>query len=177
MRIFPALTSFLLVLMVAACDADSSYQPIGEEVFPTVAVDDAALFRMDQLPISPAYFQNRWTWVGFGHSDCNATCEAVLDQLNRVEQDQTLFVVTDMAVHQRLRELGREYPMVSIGMGITAMSYDLFAAQFAAPDDGEQAALLFLVDPRGQLVYHLPVAQLDPGMLDRELAHARSLID
>ena len=161
MKVYPALTTLALLLLIAACNTSSPYQPVGEEVFPAEKVDDAALYRMDQLPVSPGFFRDRWTWVGFGHSDCGTACSAALDQLNAIQQGQGLFVVTDMASHQRLRELGKDYPAVAIGMGITAMSYDVFAVQFDPQDDSERAAMLpSPVETRSRPSDFLPMASM-----------------
>jgi hypothetical protein len=171
------LIALALALTVVACEQKTAYQPIGEEVFPAEPVDHAALYRMDALPVSPAFFRDHWTWVAFGLSECSGECQAMLSRLNSRNEGQALFVVTDMADHQRLRELGDGYPNVALGMGVTAMSYDLFASQFAPQEESERLATLFLVDPQGQVVYRLPAVGVQSAVLDLELVHARELAD
>ncbi len=179
MTIRPAFLFSIILMLLAACSKGKPYTVAGEESFPPVAVEYAALYRMDALPVSPGFFRQHWTWVGFGPADCEDACRLRLDLLNSVSGGQGLFVVNELTDHVRLRSLADRFPQVAIAMGTTAVSFDLFEKQFAqsiAAVDND-ADRLYLVSPAAQIVYSIDSKDLSSDGLEQEFSHARSLAE
>jgi len=173
---FFILPLLVVVIWLTGCEKplDEAIGPVpaqGSEVFPPVAIQYAALFRMDQLPISAAFFRQQWTWVNFGQAGCTGDCQQRLNKLDKLTDVQALFVITDLADHQRLRELSASFNKVAIAMGTTAVSLDNFTRQFN--DEGLSIEQLeqnyFLVGPQAELVYRVTLEELGAASLQQEL--------
>lgn len=175
-RFFYLKAGFLLVLL-SGCQYQNPYQNQALEVFPSVAIRHASLFRMDQLPISPAFFKDRWTIVVFGSSSCLQSCQFRLQQVNEVKTAQSLFAIVDLADHARLRELAKDYPAIAIGMGTTAVSFDNFYAQFYVESikEDEKMDFIYLVNPASELTYTLSVKELKKGDIDKEMGYLNKI--
>ncbi len=164
-------TIFLCLLLLISCEERAVYESQANEVFPPAEIKFAALFRMDQLPISPAFFRDRWTLVVFGEADCPADCQHRLSVLNQVESAQSLFVITDIADHKQLRGLAKKYPSVSVSMGTSAASFDYFYNQFDVEEISakDKHTFVYLVDGSPALVYTLSLEDLTSRDIDWEL--------
>ncbi len=166
------LAIFLCLSLLISCEERAVYESQAIEVFPPTEIKFAALFRMDQLPISPAFFRHRWTLVVFGESNCLADCQHRLSLLNQVESAQSLFVITDIADHKQLRELAKKYPSVSVSMGTSAVSFDNFYNQFDVEEISakDKYAHVYLINGSPALVYTLSIEGLTSRNIDWELA-------
>ena len=161
----------LALLVLASCQSQSSYQSQAEEVFPPVKISKAALFRMGNVGISPAFFHGKWTGVMFASASCDTECQKQLTLVDGIGVIQFLLVIVDLADHSRLRELKDKYPGVEISMGTTAASIDNFIAQFEDESiaRSEMEGYLYLVNPDAQLSYMLATASLQLGDMKKEL--------
>jgi len=162
---------YLALLMLASCQSESKYQSRAEEVFPPVKISKAALFRMGNVGISPAFFHGKWTGVMFASASCDTECQKQLTLVDGIGVMQFLLVIVDLADHSKLRELKDQYPGIEISMGTTAASIDNFIAQFEdeAITRNEMEGYLYLVNPDAKLSYLLSTASLQSGDLKKEL--------
>ena len=115
-RLILGLALFLFAL--PACQPKSQYQSQAEEIFPPVTITRAALFRMGNLGISPAFFSGQWTAVLFASSSCDSACQHRLTLANEGLGAQALLVIVDVADHGKLLQLKKQYPAVEISMGL-----------------------------------------------------------
>ncbi len=131
----------------------------------------AALYQVDGLPVSPAFFQGQWTLVIFGQGDCPATCQERLALINNLESVKKLFVIIDLAEPDQMRNLKRMYPQVAISMGTTAVSFDRFYAQFndEFADEEQKQARIFLLSPAGVLSYWLSAEEISSADIQQEV--------
>lgn len=173
MRVFYLLALSLSVLLSAGCQQQPGYQTKASEIFPAVAIKYAALFRMDQLPISPAFFKGQWTVLVFASSSCEDDCQHRLSLLNDVKSAQTLLVIDDLANHTQLRGLKKKYPSVAISMGTTAASIDNFLRQFEEEtiSMADKNKYVYLINPTPEFSYTLAVENLMAGEIDKELEY------
>lgn len=159
------------LVFIVGCKPPPAYQSRAEEVFPTVAIKYAALFRMDQQPISLTFFRDRWTVLVFGSASCEADCQHRLALLNEVKGVQTLLVIDDLADHSQLRALKKKYPSVAISMGATAASIDNFMRQFEEETipPADRNSYIYLISPVPEFSHFLSVNGLQKGEIELEL--------
>ncbi len=94
------LLRLLSIILLSACQEQGAYQSRATEVFPPVAIENVALFRLDQLPVAPAFFNGHRTVVVFGKAKCDQACQhrlqlvdalrntpALTDESEQIEQD------------------------------------------------------------------------------------------
>lgn len=174
-RVLYLLYLIAAVFMGSGCQKQPAYESDAIEVFPAVAIKYAALFRMDQFSIAPAFFRGQWTAVVFASSSCEADCQHRLSLLNEVKDAQTLLVIDDLADYTQLRALKKRYPSVAVSMGTTAASLDKFMAQFDEETipANEKKAHIYVVNPLPELSHILAVKGLESGDIDRELEHLK----
>lgn len=170
-RLFIPLLTLSMVLL-AACQDHKNHQGRASEVFPPVSVQNVALFRLSQLPVSPVFFEGHWTVVVFGQAACEQDCQHRLQLVNAVQDTPSLFVITDLADHRQLQTLAKQHPSVAISMGTTASAFDNFYRQFDLESiaASEKHQFIYLVNPDAELAYTLAVAELREGDIDKELA-------
>lgn len=161
----------LLLTMVPSCKSGQQYESRAEEVFPSVKISKAALFRMGNVGISPAFFHGHWTGVMFASASCDTPCQKQLALVNGVGGLQFLLVIVDLADHATLRTLKKQYPGIEISMGTTAASIDNFIAQFEdeAIARSEMKDYIYLVNPNAELSYLLATESLQSGDLTQEI--------
>ena len=161
----------LFLLMLSACSDPPPYAPRAMEIFPSMTIRHAALFRMDELGITQDFFSGDWTAVMFATTDCGPDCQHRLELLDSFESGRSLLVFTDVAGHQQMRALKQRYPSVEISMGTTAASLDLFVEQFndSAISLDQRAAYIYLVNPDSELTHAVAAKEIEPGDLDREI--------
>lgn len=166
-----------MLVLLSGCQKQTPYQSRASEVFPPVAIRHAALFRMDGLTISPAFFRDQWTIVVFGLSSCGQPCQHRLQRINEVKTGQSLLIIVDLADHSRLRELAEHYPSVAISMGATAVSFDDFYAQFDVEPimENKKMSFIYLVNPAAELAYTLSGKEMKKGDINNELAHLNKI--
>jgi len=171
MRLLIAFLSAVILIISTGCNRQPEYQSRKMEVFPAVQIKYAALYQVDGLPVSPAFFQGQWTLVIFGQADCAFACQQRLALLNSLEAVKKLFVIIDLAQPDQMREFKQRYPQVAISMGTTAVSFDRFYAQFKDEfaDAEQQQARIFLVNPAGVLSYWLSTEDLKTADIQMEM--------
>ncbi len=175
MRLLQILGLIIVLLAAAGCQQQVPYQARATEIFPPVTIQYAALFQIDQLSISPAFFQGQWTAMVFASSACESNCQHRLMVLNKVEMAQTLLVIDDVADHIQLRGLKKKYPTVAISMGSNASSIDNFMAQFDVdfiPADKKNDNI-YLISPTPEFVYTLAIDSLKASDIDREIKYLK----
>ena len=160
-----------LVLSMTGCDQQQPYQSRLQEIFPPVPIQHAALNRINHLPVTPAYFRDRWTWVLFGPPDCPRHCRTRLQLANRQQSAQALFVVEGLANHDQLNQLSADFPAVAIGMATTAASSDNFNRQFALESgyENDKSSYFYLINPQGELAYVVTSSGLRAADLELEI--------
>jgi len=130
MKSYYKILSLLLIVFSSACQTESAYQSVAEEVFPPVVINDAALFRMGGLALNNSYFNNHWTLVTFGSSPCKGKCMDRISKLETVDGVNKLFVFDGLAGHEELNRLTSKFSSVQITMGTTAPTFDKFYRYF-----------------------------------------------
>jgi len=162
----------VMLMISTGCTRQAEYQSRKMEVFPAVPMKYVALYQVDGLPVSPAFFQGQWTLVIFGQADCNPACQQQLALLNNLDDTvRKLFVISDLAEPEQMRVLKRKYPQVAISMGTTAVSFDRFYTQFndEFSDAEQQLVRIFLVSPTGMLSYWLSAEELSSTDIQQEV--------
>lgn len=163
---------FLLLFLTVSCQKQESYQARVEEIFPPVLVQNVALNRMGNLPVSVEFFKGQWTLVVFGSGNCKSACQHRLELVNEAANVKKLLVIDGLATPAKLRELAGSYPDVAVTMGITASTFDHFYAQFdvesIAPEQKRQH--IYLVSPSAELVYSLSSENLTADDLAKEIS-------
>lgn len=154
--------------LLLACEPELVYQSQAVEIFPPVAIEKAALFRIDDQAVTPAFFQQQWTLVAFGDEDCANPCRQHLQHLDQARGVRALYVIEGLADARHLRQLAAQYPRVAISMGASAVSLEAFARQFDASYSSRQNGY-YLVNPDAELVWQLPAGRLTANDLQSEL--------
>ena len=165
------LVLLVLMLSMTGCDQQQTHQSRLQEVFPPVPIKHAALNRINNLPITPAYFRDRWTWVLFGPPDCTRQCRNRLQLANRQQSAQALFVVQGLANHDQLNQLAAAFPAVAVGMSTTAASADNFNRQFEVESvsEDDKSSFFYLINPQGELAYLVTSSGLRAADLEQEI--------
>jgi hypothetical protein len=165
----------LLVFFIAACEQKKPAASQLQEVFPPVEIKYAALFRINNLPVTPIFFKNHWTIIAFGDADCGGPCLLRLKSLADIDNVQKLFFYEDLADHARLRELATEFPAIGMTSGTTASSaenfYRQFDVDFIEADNKKQ--FLYLVNPVAELEFAFHEQDLVSGQISEELARLK----
>lgn len=171
MRLFQVLGLIIFLLLIAGCQQQAPYQSRAIEVFPPVKIQYAALFQIDQLSISPAFFQGQWTAMIFASASCEANCQHRLMLLNKLKKAQALLVIDDVANHIQLRALKKKYPNIAISMGSNASSIDNFMAQFDVDfiPANKKNDMVYLINPKPEFSYTLAIDNLKASDIDREV--------
>lgn len=165
----------LSILLLSSCQKQEIYKSRAEEIFPPVPIRNVALYRMDNSPISPAFFHGQWSAVIFGTEFCNEGCLKRLALVSEVRQAKKLFVLAGVASHSMLTDLGNQFPNVAISMGTTPFSFDIFYAQFDSdielPDDKHKQ--IYLINSSAELSYKIDFSLLNSGDIDNEITLLR----
>ena len=173
-RLFIPLLLLSMVLL-SACQEQGAYQSRATEVFPPVAIENVALFRLDQLPVAPDFFNGHWTVVVFGKAACDQDCRHRLQLVNALRNTPALFVIADLANERQLQTLAKQYPSVAISMGTTAAAFDNFYRQFDAEyiTEADKHQFIYLVNPDTELSHShtLAVEKLAKGDIEKELTY------
>ena len=162
---------YLSLFLMVSCQQRDEYQSRAEEIFPPVKMDYVALYRIDNLPVSPAFFGGQWTIVIFGTSTCDSDCLNRLALINDIKDTKKLFVVDGLAKHTDMREIARSFSNVAVTMGTTARSFDKFSGQFDIEtiDPAQKHKQIYLVNPLKELVHIVPQQGLTAADLDKEI--------
>lgn len=162
----------LLVNLVMGCEQEQKYQSKAVEIFPPHELFTVALFRMNNLNLSPAYFKDHWTTILLGHAPCDEQCLSNLNYLDEVITGQKLFVFDNIASTQHIKELTDQFKSVSITMGVTATSSDFFLAHFNIEgiEQRNRNQYFYLVNPDGAIAYSLLFDNLKADDIDNELS-------
>jgi len=173
-RVSPLLF-YLSLFFNVACQSQGDYKSRAEEVFPSVPIKYVGLYRVDNLPIGPAFFNGQWSVVIFGKASCNNDCMQRLKLVNEADVTNKLFVIDDLADYKKLRELAEKFPDVEITMGTTASLFDKFYAHFDVDlvEPAQKHQTIYLVNPSSELVYILPQAKLTSSDIEKEIAVIR----
>ena len=172
----PVINTLILfsMLLLTSCQKQDNYQSSADEIFPPVPMKHVALYRINNQAISPAFFHGQWSVVIFGTESCNEGCLKRLTLVNEVRKAKKLFVMTGIASHAILNDLGKQFSNVAISMGTTASSFDNFYAQFGSemelPDDQHKS--IYLVNPSAELVSKVDFTKLNSGDIDNEITLA-----
>ena len=169
----PVINTLILLslFLLSSCQKQEVYKSKAEEIFPPVPMRNVALYRMDNSPISPAFFQGQWSVVIFGTESCNAGCLKRLALVNEVRQAQKLFVLAGIASHSMLTDLAKQFSNVAISMGTTPYSFDNFYAQFDSDMDmfDDKHKQIYLINSSAELAYKIDFTRLNPGDIDNEI--------
>lgn len=175
MKHFFTLIFYLAVFFIAACRDNDNFKPRAEEVFPPVEMFHVALYRLDNLAISPNYFKDKWTLIIFGPPSCAEMCFERLKMVNEAKGAQKLFVFDGLAQNKQLRELASRFPSVAISMGTTAASFDNFYSQFTIENvqADDKHDYIYLVGPEAELAFVLSQKSLTSADIDKELEYLK----
>jgi cytochrome oxidase Cu insertion factor (SCO1/SenC/PrrC family) len=153
-----SLLSALLFVLLTACGTEEGHYTRGEEVFPPRNLTQVVLWQPDGVGVGPAFFADRWTLVVLESSDCAEACRRRLELIDSIEDVQKLFVADGVANHDKLRALSGDYADMTVAMGTTAFSFDIFRRQLLDSDwnDLKHDGSIFVVSPEGAVVLKYP---------------------
>jgi cytochrome oxidase Cu insertion factor (SCO1/SenC/PrrC family) len=173
---------FLSGIVVSFVLVKSGWRPgatrnYGELVKPARPIKDVALRDLDGEPTSFGALRGKWTLLYFGSAECLRPCiddlykmrQVTLAQGDESHRVQKVFVVTDPAALDRLRQILENYPRTKVLRGPTDAVRKL-AAQFEVPAGGALDGLhrIYVVDPLGNFMMSYP-ADADPSRMNKDL--------
>lgn len=163
--------SLFFTIVLTACDNKNHYQSEAIEVFPPHELFNVALFRMNNLNISPAYFKGKWSIVLLAHSPCDSKCKRRLELLNSVDKAQKLLVFNSPATTHNIQLLTTQFANVSIAMGTNAPATDFFFEQFSIEQIASTLKFdyLYFVNPAGQIQHALALKGINKKIIESEL--------
>ena len=163
MKRFITLVLILSPLWLFGCQQQKPKSEVLQEVFPPVEITNAALFRVNNLPVTPDFFKDRWTLLVFNDDNgCADPCLQRLQLIDAVEGAQTLMFAPGLPDHGRQRELAAQFPGIGFTSGTTASSAERFHAQFEVDfiEAGQKAQYIYLINPSAELEYAVSAQQL-----------------
>jgi len=168
---FIILVATLLVAVLASCEQEQTEASRLQEVFPSVEIRNAALFRVNQTALTQAFFKGQWTLVSFSEAGCSQQCLHRLELLAAADDVQRLFFLQGMPDHVLLSSLANKFPSIAITMGATAISSDIFYGQFDVDfiEAQQKQEFIYLINSNAELEYVLPQEQVKSGILNVEL--------
>lgn len=171
MKRFIIFACVAVVGVLTACEKEQPFVSQLQEVFPPVPITNAALFRMNYLPVTPPFFQGYWTLVSLGNKDCDLNCKERLDAISGLDDVQKLYFAEGLANHNQLNDLAVKYADVAITTGTTAFSVENFSRQFDVDFIGPEAKknFIYLINPQAELEFALAPEAIHPGILQQEI--------
>jgi hypothetical protein len=160
-----------MLLLLTGCEARQVQEIHLQEVFPPVTMDNVALFRVNNLPVTVDYFRNHWTLVVLDSEDCKESCIRRLEHVNRIKAVQKLLFADGLADQKRLRELIEMYPQIAMTSGTTMSSVENFSRQFDLEDldRSQKYNYVYIINPGAQLVYVVSDADVNQGLLESDM--------
>lgn len=163
------------MLFLASCERNQSNENELQEVFPPQQITNVALFRINNLPVTQPFFQNRWTLVAFADSACGSECLQRLNKMIDVDDTQSLLFFSGLADHAGLNDLANQFRQTAITLGTTSESaknfYKQFNVDFIAPESKQN--YIYLISPQSELTHVVSQDSLNPSQLEQLLAQMR----
>ncbi len=173
MKRFITLTFLIISGLLVACEEQSAevFSSQLQEVFPPVPIRNAALFRINNLPVTPPFFQGKWTIVALGEETCEQTCQSKLTAMTGIENVQKLYFAEGLADHNQLGELANKYADIAITSGTMAASVENFMRQFEIDfiETERNKDYLYLINPQAELEFVLSKENLERDMIQQEI--------
>lgn len=156
--ILPAALLLLALPLLGACEAEDHNHTLGREVFPPRSIEYAALWQLNGLGINSAFFGDHWSLVILEDAECQQACLQRLELIAAISDVQRLFVATDAATHEQMRNIAKHNPGVEVAMGTTAASIDSFRRQLSSEDLDNDASShpVYIINPHAEVVLAYP---------------------